>query len=116
MQEVKNFSTSSLITRTTNDITQIQMFVAMGLQLLIKAPITAIWAITKILNKGWEWSVATGVAVLILLTVVAILIFVVIPRFKIVQKLTDRLNMVTRENLTGIRVVRAFERRKISRK
>ena len=88
MQEVKNFSTSSLITRTTNDITQIQMFVAMGLQLLIKAPITAIWAITKILNKGWEWSVATGVAVLILLTVVAILIFVVIPRFKIVQKLT----------------------------
>ena len=108
MQEVKNFSTSSLITRTTNDITQIQMFVAMGLQLLIKAPITAIWAITKILNKGWEWSVATGVAVLILLTVVAILIFLVIPRFKIVQKLTDRLNMVTRENLTGIRVVRAF--------
>ena len=112
MQEVKNFSTSSLITRTTNDITQIQMFVAMGLQLLIKAPITAIWAITKILNKGWEWSVATGVAVLILLTVVAILIFVVIPRFKIVQKLTDRLNMVTRENLTGIRVVRAFDAEK----
>ena len=112
MQEVKNFSTSSLITRTTNDITQIQMFVAMGLQLLIKAPITAIWAITKILNKGWEWSVATGVAVLILLTVVAILIFLVIPRFKIVQKLTDRLNMVTRENLTGIRVVRAFDAEK----
>ena len=112
MQEVKNFSTSSLITRTTNDITQIQMFVAMGLQLLIKAPITAVWAITKILNKGWEWSVATGVAVLILLTVVAILIFVVIPRFKIVQKLTDRLNMVTRENLTGIRVVRAFDAEK----
>lgn len=112
MQEVKNFSTSSLITRTTNDITQIQMFVAMGLQLLIKAPITAIWAITKILNKGWEWSVATGVAVLILLTVVAILIFLVIPRFKIVQNLTDRLNMVTRENLTGIRVVRAFDAEK----
>ena len=112
MQEVKNFSTSSLITRTTNDITQIQMFVAMGLQLLIKAPITAIWAITKILNKGWEWSVATGVAVLILLTVVAILIFLVTPRFKIVQKLTDRLNMVTRENLTGIRVVRAFDAEK----
>ena len=112
MQEVKNFSTSSLITRTTNDITQIQMFVAMGLQLLIKAPITAVWAITKIVNKGWEWSVATGVAVLILLTVVAILIFVVIPRFKIVQKLTDRLNMVTRENLTGIRVVRAFDAEK----
>ena len=112
MQEVKNFSTSSLITRTTNDITQIQMFVAMGLQLLIKAPITAIWAITKILNKGWEWSVATGVSVLILLTVVAILIFLVIPRFKIVQKLTDRLNMVTRENLTGIRVVRAFDAEK----
>ena len=108
IQEVKGFSTSSLITRTTNDITQIQMFMSMGLQLLLKAPITAIWAITKILNKGWQWSVATAVAVAILLTVIAILISIVLPKFKLVQKLTDKLNSVTRENLTGIRVVRAF--------
>lgn len=108
IQEVKGFSTSSLITRTTNDITQIQMIMSMGLQLLLKAPITAIWAITKILNKGWQWSVATAVAVGILLTVIAILIIIVLPRFKRVQKLTDKLNSVTRENLTGIRVVRAF--------
>lgn len=108
MQEVKQFSTSSLITRTTNDITQIQMLVVMGLQLMLKAPITAIWAVSKILNKGWQWSVATGVAVLILLSVIGILIVIVMPRFKIVQKLIDKLNGVTRENLTGIRVVRAF--------
>ena len=112
LQEVKLFSTSSLITRTTNDITQIQMFVAMGLQLLIKAPITAIWAVTKILNKSWQWSAITGVAVLVLLSVIAVLIAVVMPRFKIVQKLIDKLNNVTRENLTGIRVVRAFNAEK----
>ena len=108
MSEVNGFSTSSLITRTTNDITQVQMLVAMGLQLMIKAPITAIWAITKILNKSWQWSMATGIAVLILLTVISILTIIVMPRFKIVQKLTDKINGVTRENLTGIRVVRAF--------
>ena len=108
MSEVKGFSTSSLITRTTNDITQVQMLVAMGLQLMIKAPITAIWAITKILNKSWQWSMTTGIAVLILLTVISILTIIVMPRFKIVQKLTDEINGVTRENLTGIRVVRAF--------
>ena len=108
MQEIKKFSTSSLITRTTNDITQVQMLVAMGLQLMIKAPITAIWAITKILNKSWQWSMTTGIAVLILLTVISILTIIVMPRFKIVQKLTDKINGVTRENLTGIRVVRAF--------
>lgn len=108
MSEVKGFSTSSLITRTTNDITQVQMLVAMGLQLMIKAPITAIWAITKILNKSWQWSMTTGIAVLILLTVISILTIIVMPRFKIVQKLTDKINGVTRENLTGIRVVRAF--------
>ena len=112
MQEVKQFSTSSLITRTTNDITQIEMLLAMGLQLLIKAPITAIWAITKILNKSWQWSAITAVAVVILLSVIACLIVIVIPRFKIVQKLTDKLNNVTRENLTGIRVVRAFNAEK----
>ena len=108
MQEVKQFSTSSLITRTTNDITQLEMLIAMGLQLLIKAPITAVWAITKIVNKSVEWSMITAIAVVILLAVIGILIAIVMPRFKIVQKMTDRLNGVTRENLTGIRVVRAF--------
>ncbi len=108
MSEVKEFSTNSLITRTTNDITQVEMFVGFGLQLLIKAPITAIWAITKILNKSWEWSAVTAVAVVILLIVIGILTIIVLPKFKIVQKLTDKLNEVTRENLTGIRVVRAF--------
>ena len=108
MNEVKSFSTSSLITRTTNDVTQIEMLIAMGLQLLIKSPITAIWAVTKILNKSWQWSAVTGVAVGILLTVVIILMIIVLPRFKRVQKLIDKLNSVTRENLTVIRVVRAF--------
>ena len=108
MQEVKQFSTSSLITRTTNDITQVEMLIGMGLQLMIKAPITAIWAITKILNKSWQWSALTAVAVVILLSVIGCLIMIVMPKFKIVQKLTDKLNSVTRENLTGIRVVRAF--------
>ena len=108
MSEVNDFSTNSLITRTTNDITQVEMFVGFGLQLLIKAPVTAIWAITKILNKSWEWSMVTAVAVVILLVVIGILTIIVLPKFKIVQKLTDKLNEVTRENLTGIRVVRAF--------
>lgn len=108
MQEVKQFSTSSLITRTTNDITQLEMLIAVGLQLLIKAPITAVWAITKIVNKSVEWSMITAIAVVILLAVIGVLIVIVMPRFKIVQKMTDRLNGVTRENLTGIRVVRAF--------
>ena len=112
MNEVKMFSTSSLITRSTNDITQVQMLVAMGMQLMIKAPITAIWAITKILNKGWQWSAVTGVAVIILLSVVATLMVIILPKFKIVQKLTDKINGVTRENLTGIRVVRAFNAEK----
>ena len=106
--EIKEFSTSSLITRTTNDITQIQMFIAMGLQLLVKAPLTAIWAITKILNKNWQWSAITALAVVILLSTIATILMMVLPKFKIVQKLIDRLNGVTRENLTGIRVIRAF--------
>ncbi len=106
--EIKEFSTSSLITRTTNDITQIQMFIAMGLQMMIKAPLTAIWAVTKILNKSWQWSALTALAVVILLSTVAIILIIVLPRFKIVQKLIDKVNNVTRENLTGIRVIRAF--------
>lgn len=108
MEEVKKFSTTSLITRTTNDITQLQMLIAMGLQLLIKAPITAVWAVTKILGKSIEWSMVTAVAVVILLVTIGIVILIVMPRFKIVQKLIDKINMVTRENLNGIRVIRAF--------
>ncbi len=112
MQEIKQFSTSSLITRTTNDITQVEMLIAMGLQLLIKAPITAIWAVCKILNKSWQWSAITAVAVVVLMSVIGVLIVLVLPKFKIVQKLTDKINNVTRENLTGIRVVRAFNAEK----
>lgn len=106
--EVKKFSTSSLITRTTNDVSQIEMLVAMGLQLIIKAPITAIWAVSKILGKSLTWSAVIGGGVLILLLTLTFLIIVVLPKFKIVQKLLDKINGITRENLTGIRVVRAF--------
>lgn len=108
MEEVKKFSTSSLITRTTNDITQIQMLISMGLQLMIKAPITAVWAVTKILDKSIEWSALTAIAVAILLITIIALMIIIMPKFKIVQGLIDRINTVTRENLTGIRVVRAF--------
>ena len=112
MNEVKQFSTSSLITRTTNDITQMQMVISMGLQLMIKAPITAVWAVTKILNKSWQWSALTGAGVAILLGVIITLMVILLPKFKIVQKLIDKINGVTRENLTGIRVVRAFNAEK----
>ncbi|MCD7947979.1 MAG: ABC transporter ATP-binding protein/permease [Oscillospiraceae bacterium] len=108
MAEINRFSTASLITRTTNDIRQIQLIVAMGLQAIIKAPILAVWAIVKIMGKSWQWSAATGVAVLILIALISIIIFFAVPRFKIVQKLTDNLNRITREQLTGIRVVRAY--------
>ncbi|MCH7321559.1 ABC transporter ATP-binding protein/permease [Solibacillus sp. MA9] len=108
MAEMNHFSTSSLITRSTNDITQVQMLVAMGLQVLIKAPILAIWAITKIANKNLEWTAATGVAVLVLILLISIVVIFAIPKFRIIQTLTDNLNRVTRENLTGIRVVRAY--------
>ena len=110
--EIKMFQVNSLITRTTNDVTQIEMLIGMGLQLLLKAPITAIWAITKILNKSWQWSALTAVAVVILMSVIATLMMIVVPKFKIVQKLIDKVNGVTRENLTGIRVVRAFNAEK----
>ena len=108
MAEINQFSTASLITRSTNDITQVQMFVAMGLQLIIKAPITAVWAIFKIADKSWEWTTALGVAVLFILVAISIIVTLAMPRFKIIQKLTDKLNSVTRENLTGIHVVRAY--------
>ena len=108
MEEMKKFSTSSLITRTTNDVTQIEMLISMGLQMLIKAPIMAVWAITKILNKSIEWSLLTAGGVVILLCTVFTLMLIVIPRFEKVQKLIDKVNGVTKENLTGIRVIRAF--------
>ena len=108
MEEINRFSTASLITRSTNDITQIQMFIAMGLQVMIKAPILAVWAICKILGKSWQWTVATGGAVAFLMLIIAIVIIFALPRFKVIQNLNDNLNRVTRENLTGIRVVRAY--------
>ena len=112
MEEVKKFKTSSLITRTTNDVTQLEMFIAMGLQMLIKAPIMAFWAVSKILNKNLEWSILTGGGVVILLITITIIFLIVFPRFEKVQKLIDKLNGVTRENLTGIRVIRAFNAEK----
>ena len=108
LSEVKKFKTSSLITRTTNDITQLQMLFAMGTIFMIKSPVTAVWAVLKILDKSWEWSMATAAGVVILLTTIFSIMFIVSPRFKKIQKLTDNMNGVTRENLTGIRVIRAF--------
>lgn len=110
--EIKQFKTSSLITRTTNDITQLEMLISIGLQLLIKAPIMAVWAITKILNKSLEWSMLTAGCVVILLAVVTGLMLIVLPRFEKVQKLIDKINNVTRESITGIRVIRAFNAEK----
>lgn len=107
-EEIKNFQTSSLITRTTNDVTQLEMIIAMGLQMLIKAPIMAVWAVSKILNKSLQWSLLTGFFVVLLLVVISIIMIIVLPRFERVQKLIDNINNVTRESLTGIRVVRAF--------
>ena len=108
MTEIKKFQTSSLITRTTNDITQVQMLIAMGLQVFIKAPIMAIWAIIKISGKSFEWSMLTGGAVLVLLIVVMVIVIFAVPKFKKIQNMIDDINNITRENLTGIRVVRAF--------
>ena len=115
-EEINKFSTSSLITRTTNDITQVEMLISMGLQMIVKAPIMAVWAILKILNKGFEWSLLTAGCVVILLTTITILMIIVIPRFAVVQKLIDKINGVTRENLTGIRVIRAFNAEKFQNK
>lgn len=106
--EIKSFSTASLITRSTNDITQIQNFVVMGLSALIRAPIMAVWAIIKISGKSYQWSIATAVAVAVLVIAVVIITSVVIPKFRKMQTLTDNLNRITRENLTGLRVVRAY--------
>ena len=106
--EMSRFSTASLITRSTNDITQIQMFITMGLMMIVKAPIMAVWAVCKIAGKGFEWTFATGVAVVVLLAVIAVIMHFVMPKFKAMQRLTDNINLVARENLTGLRVVRAY--------
>ena len=114
--EIKKFSTSSLITRTTNDVSQIEMLLAMGLQMLIKAPVTAIWALTKILGKSGELSVITAIGVVIIVVTNLIIISIVTPRFSKIQKLTDKINGVTRESITGIRVIHAFNAEKYSEK
>ena len=106
--EMSRFSTASLITRSTNDITQIQMFITMGLMMIVKAPIMAVWAVCKIAGKGFDWTLATGIAVAILLAVIAVIMHFVMPKFKAMQRLTDNINLVARENLTGLRVVRAY--------
>lgn len=108
MEEINRFSTASLITRTTNDIQQVQMFIAMGMQVIVKAPILAVWAICKILSRNWQWSAATAVAVGVMVAMLLVILIAVFPKFRLVQKLTDNLNGVTRENLTGVRVVRAY--------
>ena len=108
MDEIGRFSTSSLITRSTNDVMQIQLFIVMGLQMLMRAPIMAVWAICKIIGKAWQWTMATGVTILIVLGVIIACILIAMPKFKKLQALTDKLNTVTRENLTGLRVVRAY--------
>ena len=108
MQEINNFSIPSLITRTTNDITQVQMLVVIGLQILIKSPILAVWAIVKIMGKSWQWSAATAAAIGALILVSIVMIALVVPKFKKLQQQTDDLSRVSRENLTGIRVVRAY--------
>ncbi len=115
-EEIKKFSEASLITRTTNDISQVQMLLAMGLQVIIKAPIMAVWAILKITGKSMEFSVLTGISVAVLLATIIVIIILVLPRFKIIQTLTDNLNRVIRENLTGIKVVRAFNAEKYQEK
>lgn len=112
MEEIKKFQTSSLITRTTNDISNVESMLSFGLQMIIKAPLTAIWAIGKIIGKSYEWTAITGGAVLVLLIMVITLMSIVLPRFKLVQKLIDNINGLTRENLKGIRVVRAFNAEK----
>lgn len=106
--EMSRFSTASLITRSTNDITQIQMFITMGLMMIVKSPIMAVWAICKIAGKGFEWTTATGIAVVVLMAAICVIMFFVMPKFKAMQRLTDNINLVARENLTGLRVVRAY--------
>ncbi len=108
MKEINSFSTASLITRTTNDVTQVQMLIVMGMQMLIKAPITAVWAIYKISNKNASWTVVTAIAVVVLLSIVSVCLTLAVPRFKKLQALTDNINRVAKESLDGLNVVRAY--------
>lgn len=108
MEEIGRFSTASLITRSTNDVTQVQMLIVMGLSIMLRAPIMAVMAILKIVDKSWQWTLSTGVAVIVLLIVVIICVSLCMPKFKRLQSLTDDINQVTRENLTGLNVVRAY--------
>ena len=112
MEEMGKFSTASLITRSTNDISQVQMVIAIGLQASVRAPIMAVWAITKIINKNLMWSAATGVAIAFLLVLIAVIFVLVVPGFQKMQSLTDNINRVARENLSGVRVVRAYNAEK----
>ena len=112
MEEMGKFSTASLITRSTNDISQVQMVIAIGLQASVRAPIMAVWAITKIINKNLMWSAATGVAIAFLLVLIAVIFVLVVPGFQKMQTLTDNINRVARENLSGVRVVRAYNAEK----
>lgn len=112
MGEINHFSTASLITRSTNDVTQVQMLIAMGLQVLIRAPIMAVWAVLKIAGKGMEWTMATGISVVFLMLMVTIISILVMPRFRKIQALTDSINGITRENLTGLRVIHAYNAEK----
>ena len=108
MEEINRFSTASLITRSTNDVTQVQTLIVIGMQVMIKAPVMAVWAVVKILGKSWEWSVVVAAAVGLLVLTILVVVFFAVPKFKKIQTLTDNLNNVTRENLTGVRVVRAY--------
>ena len=108
LEEINAFSTASLITRSTNDVMQVQMLIVMGMQVVIKAPIMAVWAVTKIAGKAWQWSMATAIAVIILVVLLGVVMLLTYPRFKKIQWLQDGLNLSARENLTGIRVVRAY--------
>lgn len=112
LEEIQRFKTASLTTRTTNDINQIEMMLGMGVQSIFQAPIMAIWTMRRILTKNWQWSLATGIAIFVLLLIIAVLVVIVLPKFSLVQKLIDKINLITRENLTGIRVVRAFNAEK----
>lgn len=114
--EINRFSTPSLITRTTNDVVQLQMLIAMGLQMMIKAPITAVWAIAKISTSSAEWTTAMFVCVAVIIVTISLLVLLAYPKFKSIQKLTDNLNDVTRENISGVRVVRAFNAEKYQEK
>lgn len=116
MEEINRFSTASLITRSTNDITQVQMLVAMGMQVALRAPIMAVWALSKIATKSWQWSITVVGAVVLLCLMLAAVFLIAVPRFKKIQSLTDDINERMRENLTGLRVVRAFNAEKFQEK